>query len=117
MSYLLEMLGRGLLAELAAAFRGLLYDDGLVPTKELETAVEREPQSQAHHRRLAVRMLADRQYGRARGGFLEALKLDPTDRVAQVGLACTLDELGQTRVAAERLREFLVEKPEDVPTV
>src|SRR3990172_407901 len=97
MSYLLEILGRGLLAELAAAFRGLLHDDGQASTKDLEAAVQRDPTSVACHRRLAVRMLADRQYGRARAGFLDALALDPTDRVAHVGLACTLDELGQTR--------------------
>ena len=117
MSYLLEILGRGLLAELAAAFRGLLYDDGLVSTKDLEFAVQQDPDSATHHRRLALRMLADRQYSRARSGFLKALKLDPTDRASRIGLACTLDELGQTRAAAERLREFLGETSEDGPTL
>ena len=117
MSYLLEILGRGLLAELAAAFRGLLYDDGLVATKDLESAVEQDADSANHHRRLALRMLADRQYSRARGAFLEALKLDPADCASRVGLACTLDELGQTRAAAERLREFLGETREDGPAL
>jgi len=45
------------------------------------------------------------------------LKLEPADRTSRVGLACTLDALGQTRAAAQRLREFLVEAPEDGPTL
>ena len=43
MSYLLEILGRGLLAELAAAFRDLLRDDGRYSTQELEAKVARQP--------------------------------------------------------------------------
>ena len=116
MSYLLEILGRGLLSELAAAFRSLLYDDGLASAKDLEAAVEGDPEGAEHHRRLAVRMLADRQYGRARTEFVETLRLEPTDRVARIGLACTFDELGQTRAAVAQLQEYVHGGAEDGPT-
>ena len=43
MSYLLEILGHGLLAELSAAFSDLLHDDGHFSTAELRQAVERNP--------------------------------------------------------------------------
>ena len=59
MSYLLEILGRGLLAELAAAFRGMLRDDGHYSTAELEQAVAGSPDDGSACRRLAIRRLAD----------------------------------------------------------
>ena len=77
MSYLLEVLGRGLLAELAAAFRDLLSDDGQLETKDLEHNVESDPCSLEWQRQLAVRMLTSRRFSRARAAFSAALKLDP----------------------------------------
>lgn len=88
MSYLLEILGRGLLSELAAAFRDLLRDDGRLATHELEAHTRSEPENIEWHRRLAVRSLADRQYSLARDRFLEALSIDESDRVSRTGLAC-----------------------------
>ncbi|MCH8914167.1 MAG: hypothetical protein IIA33_11440, partial [Planctomycetes bacterium] len=59
MSYLLEILGRGLLAQLAAAFRDLLHDDEDLDTQEIEARAEGEPDCPGHRRQLAIRMLAD----------------------------------------------------------
>ncbi len=116
MSYLLEILGRGLLAELAAAFRDLLRDDGHFSTQELESYVEREPECVKHRRQLAIRLLADRKYGQARDSFLDALAIDPADRVSRIGLACTLDELGLTQAAIEHLRTTLTHHADDGAT-
>ena len=117
MSYLLEVLGRGLLAELAAAFRDLLRDDGHFSTQELEGYVEREPDSLEYRRKLAVRLLADGQCGRARNTLIDGLKIDPADRLCRIGLACALDELGLTRAAAEQLRTTLEHHPDDGATL
>ena len=40
---LLDILGRGLLAELRTAYRDLLHDDGRYATHELASAADREP--------------------------------------------------------------------------
>ena len=61
MSYLLEILGQGLLGQLSAAFCNLLRDDGVAATSELETLAQSEPKVVAHHRRFGVRMLHDAQ--------------------------------------------------------
>jgi len=104
MSSLLEILGRGLLSELSAAFRELLRDDGRRATKELEADAARDPENIDFTRSLAVRMLADRQYARAQRGFSAVLARDPLDRVSRIGLACTFDDLGQTSAALEALQ-------------
>ena len=59
MSYLLEILGRGLLAELPAAFRQLLADETGLATGELLDACRDDPVNPSSHTRLAARYLAD----------------------------------------------------------
>ena len=115
MSYLLEILGRGLLSELGAAFRTLLHDEDALSISQLETCVEQNPDDIESHRKLGIRLLADQQYGRAREMFQAALQLDSTDQVCHIGLACALDELGLTRTAAEQLRKVLQHHPENGP--
>ena len=116
MSYLLEILGRGLLAELSAAFRDVLHDDGHYATRELVAFVERDPDDLQARLRLALRMLGDRQFNRARDEFLAAMTIDASARTARIGLACTLDELGQTEAALPHLRTAVSDDPEDAPT-
>ncbi|MBU0717100.1 MAG: tetratricopeptide repeat protein, partial [Planctomycetes bacterium] len=112
MSYLLEIMGRGLLAELSAAFRDLLYDDQDCATAELIAHADQEPEDAVHHQRLGIRMLANHQLSRARPAFSKALQLDSADHVSRIGLACTLDELGLTRSAMEQLH-IAVERSSD----
>jgi tetratricopeptide (TPR) repeat protein len=108
MSYLLELLGRGLLGELSAAFRdGILRDDGHHSTEELRRLIEREPYVLENRRRLGARLMADRDFVRARDQFLEGLCLDARHVPSRLGLACALDELGQTRQAIEELQATL----------
>ena len=115
MSYLLEVLGRGLLAELGAAFTQCLRDDGHCSTNELEWCAAEEPEKIEHHRRLALHLLAEKQLARAKEAFQAALQCDPNDRASRVGLACTLDELGHTRDAIRELRQGLERDPADGP--
>jgi tetratricopeptide (TPR) repeat protein len=103
MSYLLEILGRGLLAELPAAFRQLLQDDGQHSTAELLAACQEDDNDLFACTRLGVRYLADRDTAAARTAFQRALLLEPTDLRAHVGLACVYDEIGQTERAFSQL--------------
>ncbi|RME36457.1 MAG: tetratricopeptide repeat protein [Planctomycetota bacterium] len=112
MSYLLEILGRGLLAELAAAFRDTLVDDGL-PTATLERAVRDHPQDTERLCRLGIRRLREQQHVRAKELFEKAIRIDPSHRAARIGLACVLDETGSTPEAVEHLRRLQEEDAED----
>jgi len=107
MSYLLEILGRGLLAELAAAFRDLLADDHQTTTTALRANAHDHPGSAAAHRDLAVRLLHEQQYDDACRTFHNALAIDADDRVSRIGLACCLDSLSQTAEAAARLESMV----------
>ena len=116
MSYLLEILGRGLLGELAAAFRSVLADDCRLSTAEIEIHVAQEPRNPTHHRQLGLRLQMDHQHRAARAAFERALACDPRDRVSRLSLACALDELGHSRDAIDQLRTALDTDPNDAPT-
>ena len=116
MSYLLEILGRGLLAELAAAFRALLSDQPEVTTDELREHIRKDPACVEARRALGLRLLAEKNWREAHDEFTTLLMIDAKDHVGRIGLACTFDELGQTRDAAEQLRRVLAETPEDAPS-
>jgi len=107
MSYLLEILGRGFLAELAAAFRELLQDDQQVSTAQLEQDAAGPDADVDAWRTLGIRRLADHQFSAARDAFGEALTIDPRNQVCRLGTACALDELGFTRQAIRELRVTL----------
>ena len=104
MSYLLEILGRGLLAELSAAFRDVLHDDGHFSTEELRTARQRRPDDPEPCVRLGQRHLAQRDYASAQTAFEAALKIEPDNLAARVGAACAADELGRTNEVAHHLQ-------------
>ncbi|MCH7596197.1 MAG: tetratricopeptide repeat protein [Planctomycetes bacterium] len=114
MSYLLEILGRGLLADLKAAFRDLLRDDTERSTTELEEEAVKSPESK---RRWAIRLLEEKQFSRARDVFSQVIDADPSNRVGRVGLACCLDELGLTRAAIEQLHNSFMGNPKDSATL
>ncbi|MCB9851225.1 MAG: hypothetical protein H6817_11050, partial [Phycisphaerales bacterium] len=103
MSYLLEIVGRGLLAELSAAFRDRLDDLTDVPTAGLSRLVKAHPEKASHHVRIGIRALSERKSVDARGHFEDALTREPDNVVALVGLACALDDCGQPAEAAGHL--------------
>ncbi len=115
MSYLLEILGRGLLAELSAAFRDLLRDDDPAPAAELLARIEREPGCAAHRRQLGIQTLAAHRSDSAQALFESALCIDSEDRISRIGLACALDEQRMTHRAVEQLRIALDQDGDDGP--
>lgn len=104
MSYLLEVLGRGLIAHLAGAFVNVLDLKSEEPTEALRGAVEEAPDDANAWIRLGGRYLRDEDPIAARRVFLSALAKDKGCLAARLGLACAFDELGQLEVAIEQLR-------------
>ena len=115
MSYLLEILGRGLLAELGAAFREFLDEPDTTSLLELEARASRDPSSCDAHHRLGVRLLKERQFRSAQEAFQKAITQSPADRKSRLGLTCALDEMGRTHDAASELR-LALEQESDAPT-
>lgn len=107
MSHILEIVGRGLLTELTAAFRDVLVEDANVSTQELVGAVERDDGDGYAFIRLGIRGLNVHDVAGARNSFERALELAPTSNVARVGLACALDESGHPQEAIKHLLKGL----------
>ncbi len=116
MSYLLEILGRGLLAELASAFRDVLPDDPHHSDAELRDAATANPGDAALATRYGVRCLNQRDYTAARRIFEAALIARPYDLPALVGLACVNDEIGRIDESIEHLETAHAVASQD-PTV
>lgn len=104
MSYLLEVLGRGLLANLMGAFANHLSDHPDDTTEDLERIVEDNPEDMEAHLRLGSRYLQRSDPVAARQIFLHILSQDGSAIGARLGLACVFDELDQLDVAIEQLR-------------
>ncbi len=113
MSYLLEVLGRGLIAHLAGAFVNALELRSEEPTETLLAAVEEDPDDVNGWVRLGGRYLRDEDPIGARRVFLAALARDKGCLAARLGLACAFDELGQLEVAIEQLRMAQKTAPAD----
>ncbi len=103
MSYLLEILGRGLIAQLAGAFEAFLGTNSDETTEELLEAAEAEPENLGAQVRLAGRYLRSEDAGTARRILVDVLKRDGKHLPARLGLACALDELGRVEAAVEQL--------------
>ncbi len=116
MSYLLEILGRGLLAELSAAFRDVLEDDGHFSTAELRRAYEDMHDRPDAAIRYGARCLANRDHLAARSAFESALAIRPDDLAGRVGLACVCDDMGRIDEALRHLA-LAEERHPDEPTV
>ncbi|MBN2561817.1 MAG: tetratricopeptide repeat protein [Phycisphaerae bacterium] len=104
MSYLLEILGRGLIAHLAGAFQAVLDTDNDETTEELIQAAEVQPDNAGAQIRLAARFLHCDDPISARRIFLNLLSRNESHLVARLGLACAYDELGQIESALQQLR-------------
>ena len=113
MSFLLEILGRGLLTELAAAFRNLLADDDTVPTQQLREAVQKRDATDDDYVKLGIRYLRDRDIIGAKAMFTAACAIRTDHATARIGLACALDDLGRTESAVTQLQSALEAHPQD----
>ena len=94
MSQLLEILGRGLLAELRSAFAEILNDDDDGSTADIASGVQRRPDDVTLLNKLAIRMLTKGHLRQAYLTFQDALKIQGHNDVARLGLACVMDEQG-----------------------
>jgi tetratricopeptide (TPR) repeat protein len=103
MSYMLEIVGRGLLAELQAAFRDQLAELGELPAPGLPRLVTGDADRKDDPARRAVRALHERRPMDAQRHFERVLAEDPANVQARLGLACALDECGDPTEAAEQL--------------
>lgn len=113
MAYLLEILGRGLLAELSAAFRDRLADDSESDTRTLESLIQKRPNSAEVNFRCGVRALREQRVVDAERFFCHALEFEPAHVDALVGSACARDETGRLSDAIERLRDAAALVPDD----
>lgn len=105
MSYLLEILGRGLIAKLAAAFREFLPENQDCAINEsLDHRADNGPGASVS---TALRLLESSRFSEACDVFRELLETEPSNIAAGVGLACALDQLGGTQEAARTLRGVL----------
>lgn len=105
MAYLLEILGRGLLAELSAAFRDRLSDDAEPDTHRLDAYARQHPESAEAAFRCGVRALQQRLATKAQRFFQRTIAIAPQHIDALIGWACALDENGQLTDAIAKLRQ------------
>jgi len=112
MTQLLEILGRGLLAELRSAFADTFPIDPSVQAAELQDRVRQEPNCSAHHDALGIHLLAKGELRKACQTFNDALRIDERDQIAGLALACVFDEQGRTSAAVEQLRITLTDHAE-----
>ena len=104
MSYLLEALGRGWPERLSDAFRKRLGRCCVPSSAELRQALRDDPDRNDLRVHLGIRYLVERDPVRARPVLERAVQADEADPLAQIALACALDELGHGDQAICRLR-------------
>src|SRR5438105_13955333 len=103
MSYLLEMLGRGLLAHLWGAFPGTLKLDESVSIEALKAQAAGAPDDPDAAAALGTAFLRAGRAAAAKRVFVKALEHHPQHVPVLLGLACALDDLGKLTQAVETL--------------
>jgi len=103
MSYLLEALGRGLLADLKTAFAGQLPGDDAEQAGPLRERWSASPTSFDLAMRLGMVHLRELRLTEARQAFETARNIRPESPQPLLGLACVHDELGQLAQAVKYL--------------
>ena len=105
MSYLLEALGRGLLADLRSAFENQLPSLEEDDADRLQTRLAASPTSFDLALRLGMAHLRAMRLTDARRAFETARQIRPTAVQPLLALACVYDDLGQLDVALTHLRD------------
>lgn len=105
MSYLLEILGRGLVSSLRGALRTKLppVDDVSVPV--LRQRLAEDPQQEQKALMLGLKLLWDDQFLKAAPIFEEILTRNEESVPALLGLASVHDEMGRTEEALDLLNQ------------
>ena len=104
MSHLLEVFGRGLIAQMVGAFATVLGADGERTIEQLQRQAAAAPDDLSAQIRLGGRLLRAEEPIEARRIFLKVLAKDHHNLPARLGLACAFDGLDQIEVAQEQLR-------------
>ncbi len=104
MSFLLELLGRGLIAHLVGAFDNIFGKDQEETLGDLQHRAAEQPDDLALQVRLGGRYLRAENPTAAKTLFLSILARVPGHLAARIGLACAFDELGQIDGALDHLR-------------
>ncbi|HKQ48867.1 MAG TPA: tetratricopeptide repeat protein [Phycisphaerae bacterium] len=104
MSYLLELLGRGLIAHLVGAFDTVFGKDTDETLNDLQHRAAQHPNDTALQVRLGGRYLRAENPAAAKDLFASILAREPGHVPARLGLACASDELGQLDAALDHLR-------------
>ncbi len=107
MSYLLEALGRGLLADLRSAFESQLPAPGKEGSEALRARLEVSPDSFDLAMRLGMACLSQVRLSEARDAFEKARQLRPVSAQPLVALACVNDELGHLDGAIKYLNALV----------
>ncbi len=99
MSYLLEILGRGLVSSLRGALQTKLppVDDLSLP--ELRSRLAAEPANEKHTLMLGLKLLWEDRFMNAGESFEQVLERDDESIVGLLGMASVHDELGRTEQA------------------
>lgn len=104
MSQLLEVFGRGLIAQMVGAFATALGADRDESLEDVQRSAEANPNDAEIQIRLGGRYLREEDAVAAREVFLAVLARDNRNLPARLGLACAFDALNQLEVALEQLR-------------
>ncbi len=104
MSYLLEALGRGLIAHLVGAFDRILGADTDENLAELEQLAEDDPDNVPVKVRLGGRYLRADHATKARAIFEDVLVRSPESFPGRIGLACSFDATGKVEDALSHFR-------------
>lgn len=114
MSRLLEILGRGLLANLTAVFRDVLFEGRRMDVaRRAATSGRRSSRAMGRRFRKAAELLHEGEAGAAAESFRDLLAAKPACWQAGVGLACALDEEMRTAEAAAILEALTAARPRD----
>ena len=103
MAYLLETLGKGLVANLSSAFDAEFGPFRKRNLADLRRCVRAHPDQAAAHVTLGLCCIRHRLFSEARQAFSHALRLGAHQAVAELGMACVHDELGHAAQAIDML--------------
>ncbi len=105
MSYLLEILGRGLVSSLRGALRTKLPPVDEVSAAELRQRLAKDPNNNQLALRLGLKLLWEDEYLPAEKYFEEVLARDDESVPGLLGLASVHDEMGRTEPALHLLNQ------------
>ena len=111
MSYLLELLGRGLEIEVGDVLAGVYGPPSTTPMDRLQRNVQEHPDRGDFRRELGIRYLRSQQVPEALGLLSVACQLGNDDTAARVALAAAFDAGGDVEDAAKHLERALVVLP------